>query len=136
MLSAAGVAEVIERAFNLREEICHSGADCCPWLSPATPRPTRVNYFICNREKRSPTPADNGTRNTQPQPGLPSAWLWPPSSSHVPKRGLTSPNLGMRVVNSAKGSLIFWISFVHEGSLVLSWQRRWKVDTGTPWFST
>lgn len=56
MLLAAGVAEVIERAFNLREEICHSGADCCPWLSPASPRPTRVNYLVCNREMHSPTP--------------------------------------------------------------------------------
>lgn len=143
MLLAAGVAEVIERAFNLQEEICHSGAECCSRLRPASLRPTRADYLVLNREMQSLTP---GQQPDLKHPatagavlGLPSVWLQLPSSSHVPKRGLASPNLRMRIVNSAKGSLMFWDSFVQEGctgSLVLSWQGRWKVDTGTPWFST
>lgn len=98
MLLAAGVAEVIERAFNLQEEICHCGADGCSRLSPASLHPTRAGYLLLKRDMQSPTPGQ------QPDPKHPatagavsdlavavatktSAWLRPPSSSHAPRKG-------------------------------------------------
>lgn len=94
MLLAAGVAEVIERAFNLQEEICHSGADCCSRLSPASLHPTRADYLVLYREGQSPTPLPTAGPET---PSHSQGCAWSAVSGAAATSRLPHAQMGPRI---------------------------------------